>query len=415
MSVTAPVSTANVRRQLGDLRQRLAEQRAETARLRENFADDGSHDTSRQLARSLNVEAALKAEIEDLRAQEQSILGQYGGGFNGTSTLGDRLADAAFMGELAKMAHSTARLGDVPIGEIAREDVMAWIGRNLAAATGTVTPTPGMGQVAVTRVVPYPTPETTFISLIPTQPLDAPSMAYAQEVRAAGGPAPTPPGAIKPAVDLSYVDAEATPETIAGYTKVQRQTLSDVPTLQTVIETRLTDALRTALEAEVISGDGAVSDQPGKPGIVGLLNTSGIAAPPITGGTPLLDAIRKAKTAVRTVGGVPNFVAINEADAEAIELTKSTGSGEYVANPFLTTAAQPLWGLTLTPGMGVPQGKVVVGDSRGFTLLMRENAQIRISDADQDDMIRNRLTLLVELRAALAVWIPSFFAVVEVS
>jgi len=37
-------------------------------------------------------------------------------------------------------------------------------------------------------------------------------------------------------------------------------------------------------------------------------------------------------------------------------------------------------------------GKAIVGDSRGLTLLWREGVKIRARDADQDDFVRNRLT-----------------------
>jgi hypothetical protein len=45
----------------------------------------------------------------------------------------------------------------------------------------------------------------------------------------------------------------------------------------------------------------------------------------------------------------------------------------------------------------------------GATLLIRSGIQVLISDSDQDDFIRNRVTLLGEMRAALAVWRPAMF------
>ena len=95
--------------------------------------------------------------------------------------------------------------------------------------------------------------------------------------------------------------------------------------------------------------------------------------------------------------------AINIVDWGHLLKTKSTGSSEYVANPFLATV-QTVWNTAMTPSVGVPQGKIVVGDTNmGLSLLWREAANIRSSDADQDDFLRNRLTVLCECRAALAV------------
>jgi hypothetical protein len=41
---------------------------------------------------------------------------------------------------------------------------------------------------------------------------------------------------------------------------------------------------------------------------------------------------------------------------------------------------------------------------------MRQGVNVKTSDADQDDFIRNRVTLLAECRAAFPVWRPSAFA-----
>lgn len=125
------------------------------------------------------------------------------------------------------------------------------------------------------------------------------------------------------------------------------------------------------------------------------------------------DAIIDAITTTLVIGAVPNVCALNPVDWAALLKTKSAGSQEYVASPFLATAQQ-IWGVTLTPAVGVPAGKILVGDTNlALSLLWREGANIRISDADQDDMTRNRVTILCELRAALATWVPSAFCVVE--
>lgn len=413
MSVVTP--TADVRQQLRDLRGRLKEQRDETATLRERFAEDGSRASSQQLARSVNAEADIKAEIEELQSQERGLLKQLSGGngVDASGPLGEQLADPGFAGELAKLATNTARIGDLSLGDIDRETCMGWTGRALAA-NGLVTPTPGMTQSQLQRVVPLPTAPPRFLDLVPSTSLESGSFAYAQEVSASGGPAPTVPMAVKPSVDFSYQDAEANPATIAGWVKIARQTLADVPTLAAVIQTRLLARTQLALETEVLSGDGSVSDRTGKPGIVGLLGTTGVAVVTPTGSEPVPDSIIDAITDVLMVGAVPNVCAINPRDWATLLKTKSSGSGEYVASPFLATAQQ-VWGVTLTPAVGVPQGKIIVGDTNlGITLMWREGANIRIGE-ESDDMTRNRVTILCELRAALAVWVPTAFCIVDLS
>ncbi len=416
MSVTVP-TTRDVRAQLSQLRKQQTAQRYETARLREQFADTGSREDSLAVAKSVNAEADLKNEIEDLQGQERQMLAQQGSGVDGVNVngpLGEQLADPAFAGELAKLGHTSARIGDLSLGDLDRETCIGWTGRALAQ-TGLVTPTAGMTQAQLSRVIPLPTPPPRFSDLVPSAPLEAPSFAFAQETASTGGPAPTAPMALKPAVDFSYVDAEATPGTIAGWVKIARQTLSDVPALADVIQRRLLTRTQLALEHEILSGDGSVSDRTGKPGIVGLLATTGLASVTPDAGDLVPDSIIDAIVDTLMIGAVPNVCAINPRDWSTLLKTKSAGSQEYIASPFLATAQQ-VWGVTLTPAVGVPQGKILVGDTNlALSLLWREGANIRVSDADSDDFTRNRVTVLCELRAALAIWVPSAFAVVELS
>jgi HK97 family phage major capsid protein len=75
-----------------------------------------------------------------------------------------------------------------------------------------------------------------------------------------------------------------------------------------------------------------------------------------------------------------------------------------------------LWGVPLVPSPAIPQGTVLVGDfTIGAQLFIREGVQVLMSDSDQDDFLRNRVTLLGEMRAALAVFRPSAFAAVDLT
>jgi HK97 family phage major capsid protein len=62
----------------------------------------------------------------------------------------------------------------------------------------------------------------------------------------------------------------------------------------------------------------------------------------------------------------------------------------------------------------MPAGQALVGDfANGATLFVREAVNVRTSDADQDDFVRNRLTMLGEGRFGLAVWQPAAFTLVH--
>ncbi len=433
MSATASPET---REQLSQFRQRAAElrdqlkaQQDRVGRLRMEFAESGSQVTLTRVTEEVNKFDRLKGELGDIEAAERQMLGTLGDSLVGgapsgsfkvdpTGPMADQLGNPEFADVMARMAHTSAHIGDVQIGAIPREHVAQWTGRSLAAGNGgLVVPTSGMSQGPFDRTVPLLQPPTTFLDLVGSVTMDYPSVPYAQEIPVPGGsgPAPTAPGAIKPGVDFAYQDAEANPATIAGWVKINRQTLADVLQLGAIIQNRLMFRTRQALEREVLSGDGSVSDRTGKPGIVGLLETTGIASLDQAADEMLPDALIDGITTLLVSGAQPNVIAMNPLDRAALLKTKSGGSIEYVANPFLATA-RTIWDVAFVPAVGVPPGKVIVGDTNvGLTLLIREPAAIRISDQDQDDFSRNRLTVLCELRAALAVWVPAAFCEVNLT
>ena len=68
------------------------------------------------------------------------------------------------------------------------------------------------------------------------------------------------------------------------------------------------------------------------------------------------------------------------------------------------------------PSVAVAQGAPLVGDFQiGAQLFIREGVNVLLSDSDQDDFIKNKVTLLAEMRAALAVFRPAAFCTVDLT
>ncbi len=421
-----------IKGQLAQLRLEETRHRQAAAQARQQMVEPGaSPEVGRRLAQAVNTQAELHAQIEELAERRRALLHQAspgGGAVNLSAPLAEQLADPTFTGELARLANSRTRIGDMVLGEVPREEVIAWSGGALGGLGGIRADTTtypvdaslGMTGAPLQRTIPLLQPQPRFLDLVPSMGMEWPSFPYAQEVAVpqpqGGGPAPTVPLALKPEVEFQFQDAIANPVTIAGFTKMARQAIMDVPMLASVLQNRLMFKTRQALEAQVLSGTGEVSDRTGQPGIIGLLNTPGVATISVESGENDIDAVLDAVTNAMIAGANPNAIALNPLDWAAMLKEKSAGSGEYFGgSPFLETA-RTAWGVTLTPAVGVPQGTVIVVDTTiALTLLIRESALIRLSDMDQDDMLRNRLTALCEVRAGLAVWIPAAVCICQLT
>lgn len=89
------------------------------------------------------------------------------------------------------------------------------------------------------------------------------------------------------------------------------------------------------------------------------------------------------------------------------EVTRKTSTGEYVA----TIVNGRLWDVPVVQSIALDANDVVAGDSRlaGF-IAIRQPVQAFVA-TDQDDLVRNMLTCLVELRGTPVLTTPGALAV----
>jgi HK97 family phage major capsid protein len=139
-------------------------------------------------------------------------------------------------------------------------------------------------------------------------------------------------------------------------------------------------------------------------------------------GTPTLaDRIKGMVTDVMLNNFEPNAIVIHHLDWEEVQLTK-TSTGAYLGDIFPVNAPQPvLWGVPVVvthaaqsyrDGLSTSARVVIVGDFQRATLWDRSQATVEIGFKD-DDLIRNKRTVLGEQRVAFAVRAPAAFTMYE--
>lgn len=372
-------------------------------------------------------------KISDLKVAEQSILQLLGDDVqppsssdvagNGHGQL--RGWDARrIMGEDSNYSrlksegafHSDAKFGTILMGQIAtREEAVSFlrgIGAELPGAPAGPMTSPGAAgliQPDVRGMVAPILRPLRLLDLIPTGTTDSNSIEYVQVTAIPNTTAPVAEGTPKPETGLTLTDATAAVRTIAGWIKVNRQAMDDAAGLATLINTLLPHDVRRKIEAQVLNGDGTGQN------LKGILRQTGVGAPAFVAGDNIADAILRAMTVVVLSEGDPNFTAANPLDWQDLLMMRENPdrSGTYLYGGPGMMAASTVWGMVITPSTAIAQGAPLVGDSTGVTLLVREGVNVKTSDSDQDDFIRNRVTVLAEARVALPVWRPSNFAVAD--
>lgn len=298
---------------------------------------------------------------------------------------------------------SSARFGTVTIGEVAsREEFLA--AALPAAPAGIIGTDQGAVRPDFRGIIgPYTGP-LTILDLIPTGTTDSNIIQYVQVTAIPGSAAETAELSLKPQEGLTLLDATAPVRTIAGWAKLARQAMDDMAGLATLINTLLPYDVRRRLQAQILAGDGLGQN------LTGLLNTTGVAAPASAAGDNVADGILRAVTTVVLSDADPNFVAMNPITWQNLLMMKTGGSGQYIYGSPGELQTPVIWGLRIVANRFVPQASPLVGDANGCSLLVREGVNVKTSDSDQDDFIRNRVTVLAETRVAFPIWRPSAFA-----
>lgn len=220
-----------------------------------------------------------------------------------------------------------------------------------------------------------------------------------------GTPAVTAEGAKKP--QIHYVQGQNTEALakIAAFLKETDELLEDAPYLVSAIEARGAQDLREVIEDYLVTA---------------LLGTSGVQQ---GGNTIDFDTILAAKQDIfADTKYRPDALIINPADFTTLLQSKdsnqqyllggpafgSYGNGNYAENPRV-------WGLEVVQSAAVPQGQAVVGAfRRGASVITKagEGLRVEVSNSNEDDFVKNMVTVRLEERVLLAVRMPEAFEII---
>ncbi len=212
-------------------------------------------------------------------------------------------------------------------------------------------------------------------------------------------------GAAKPQSDKTIALAEAPARKIAHHMRLSDELLNDLPVLSSFITDQGVQDLLDIEDTQILYGDG------NSPNLEGITTTSGITdAGDIALGTvasaQLVDAIVAAFSALATNEFMADTVVLNPAQYYSLFLIKGT-DGQYVSNPAMVFVnGQPtIKGIPVIESTAVTAGNILVGNfARGFQLFQREGVSVRFFDQDQDNAIKNLITVVIEERIALPIF-----------
>lgn len=228
------------------------------------------------------------------------------------------------------------------------------------------------------------------------------TLVYLVEGAIEGAPAATNEGAAKPQVHF----ADPTPKTvslskIACHIKESDEYISDYAFLASAINGRLLYHLGLVEQSTLTTA---------------LLGTSGIQSDTTSWGssttvTQLADLILKAAMDVQDQSGfAADAIVLNPADWYLLRVAKDGESRYYGGGMFGAQNVPNLWGIPVCVTNAVTAGTIVVGAFKTCgSVVTNGGVRVESTNSDQDDFIKNLMTIRAEERLVLAVRRPLGF------
>lgn len=251
-------------------------------------------------------------------------------------------------------------------------------------------------------VIALPQRRMTVRALLAQGQTNSNSIEYDKEKVFTNSAAPVAEGALKPQSELQTEDATATVRTIAHWMRASVQILADAPGLRSMIDQRLRYGLSYQEEVQLLTGSGSGQNLSGL-----ITNATAYAAPgSLTASTPV-DVIRLMILQVALAELPPNGIVMNPIDMAAIEMSKDTAGGYLIGDPQ-GTIQKRLWGLPVVETQAVTVDKALVGAfDLAAQIFDRQDATVEVSTEDQDNFVKNKVTIRAEERLALAIYRPA--------
>lgn len=297
--------------------------------------------------------------------------------------------------------------------------------KTLISEGSAASPGPGFAPVQTPTVLPgvvqiFRAP-LTIADLFPSGSTDSPLLRYVIQSAYTNAAATVAEGGLKPEGAQTLAVVDETLHKIAETYHVTDEMLEDFSQMQSFLDAQLVADVKAAEESQLLSGNGTA------PNLLGLLNRSGLSTTFAKGsgstnglgtnspsGDNDMDAIYRMITQLRVNSFIePTNVVIDPASWQNVALTKSNQGVYYAGGPFMNAGNPALWGVPVTVSVRMPAGTAVVGNFQiGGQIFRKGGITVEATNSNNDDFVKNLVTIRAEERLLLAIYRPNAFGIV---
>jgi len=244
----------------------------------------------------------------------------------------------------------------------------------------------------------------TIRDLLTPGQMDGSTLEYVRETGYNNNAAPVAEGALKPQSDIQLDLVSTSAKVIAHTAKASRQILDDASQLRTYIDGRLRYGLAYQEEQQLLNGDGSGQN------LLGIIPQATAHSAEFTpSSATAMDTMRLAMLQAALAEYPATGHVMHPTDWARIETTKDA-EGRYIIGNPQSTLSPTLWGLPVIATQAITVDKFLTGAfALGAQVFDRWQARVEIATENEDDFVKNLVTMLCEERLALAVYRPEAF------
>jgi HK97 family phage major capsid protein len=340
-------------------------------------------------------EALLKMNglMEQVSEFEQKLARNRSDAVDGEKSLGQQFVEDAKVKEFCGQGTPRGRV-DMQV-----KAIITTATTDTAGSIGAAVPPTRLGGI-----IAPPERRMTIRDLITPGRMDGGVLEYVQETGFTNGAGMVAEGAAKPQSDIKFALKNTSAKVIAHHFKASRQAMEDFAQLISYIDGRGRYGLAFKEEAQLLNGDGTGQN------LLGIVPQATAFSAPIALTDPTsIDIMRLAMLQAVLAEYPATGHVMNPIDWTWVETLKDSTGRYIIGNPQGSTAPT-LWGLPVVQTQAMAVDKFLTGAFKlGAQIFDRWQARVEIATENEDDFVKNLITMLVEERLALAVYRPEAF------
>jgi HK97 family phage major capsid protein len=259
-------------------------------------------------------------------------------------------------------------------------------------------------------IVPFPSRKLHIRQLLPVGQMSTSDIHFLQETQDEGTVAVWADNSgAKNQVDFDLTEQVAQSQFIAGYLRITRKMLDDIPAMRSFLQARLIERYLVAEDQQLLNGNGT------SPQLDGLItNAQAYSGTRTIAVEKIIDACAQVEGNNYQATGIlvspKQYYAILMTKGSTLDYSLPGGSAVNIVNGQIYIAGIPVFKSTALFTQLPAQDTFLVGDwAMGAQLFIRENPIVRFFEEDGTNVRENKITVRVEGRVAMPIYSPTAF------